>query len=104
MNHSLNAQLRALLFSDFKQTVSPVSHKLNSIAHIMHRLPVLPPPPPNPCLFSTVWRQDGVRGLYRGCAVNLLRTTPAAALTFTSFELIARSLRRLGQQGEAAAA
>ena len=27
---------------------------------------------------------------------NLLRTTPAAALTFTSFELIARELRKMG--------
>ncbi|KAG1656638.1 hypothetical protein FOA52_008862 [Chlamydomonas sp. UWO 241] len=27
----------------------------------------------------TVWREDGVRGFYRGCATNLLRTTPAAA-------------------------
>ena len=72
--------------------------------HRSHHVPPACPPTPNPCLYSTVWRQDGVRGLYRGCAVNLLRTTPAAALTFTSFELIARSLRRLGQQGEAAAA
>ena len=32
---------------------------------------------------------------------NLLRTTPAAALTFTSFELIARELRKLGAQQRA---
>ena len=36
---------------------------------------------------------DGIRGFYRGCSTNLLRTTPAAALTFTSFELIAREMR-----------
>jgi hypothetical protein len=30
-----------------------------------------------------------------GCLTNLLRTTPAAALTFTSFELIARGLRQV---------
>lgn len=41
----------------------------------------------------TIFREDGVRGFYRGCATNLLRTTPAAALTFTSFELISRALR-----------
>lgn len=41
----------------------------------------------------TIWREDGARGFYRGCLTNLLRTTPAAALTFTSFELIARFLR-----------
>jgi solute carrier family 25 (mitochondrial folate transporter), member 32 len=38
----------------------------------------------------------GVAGFYRGCATNLLRTTPAAALTFTSYELIARQMRAAG--------
>lgn len=42
-----------------------------------------------------IFREDGLRGFYRGCATNLLRTTPAAALTFTSFELIARALRKV---------
>ncbi len=40
-----------------------------------------------------IWHQDGIRGFYRGCSANLLRTTPAAALTFTTFELIARNMR-----------
>lgn len=44
---------------------------------------------------KVIFREDGIRGFYRGCATNLLRTTPAAALTFTSFELIARALRKL---------
>ncbi|KAI8470209.1 MAG: mitochondrial carrier domain-containing protein [Monoraphidium minutum] len=46
----------------------------------------------------TIYREDGARGFYRGCGTNLLRTTPAAALTFTSFELIARCMRQLGDQ------
>ncbi|KAL4419421.1 hypothetical protein ABPG77_006348 [Micractinium sp. CCAP 211/92] len=37
--------------------------------------------------------EDGIPGFYRGCVTNLLRTTPAAAVTFTSFELINRQLR-----------
>jgi hypothetical protein len=45
--------------------------------------------------YRTIWLEDGIKGFYRGCATNLLRTTPAAALTFTSFELIARALRSL---------
>ncbi|GKB59482.1 nicotinamide adenine dinucleotide transporter 1, chloroplastic [Tanacetum coccineum] len=36
--------------------------------------------------------KDGFRGFYRGCATNLLRTTPAAVITFTSFEMIHRFL------------
>ncbi|KAJ9187821.1 hypothetical protein P3X46_003238 [Hevea brasiliensis] len=39
-----------------------------------------------------VFQRDGFRGFYRGCATNLLRTTPAAVITFTSFEMIHRFL------------
>ncbi|KAF7818171.1 nicotinamide adenine dinucleotide transporter 1, chloroplastic [Senna tora] len=39
-----------------------------------------------------VFEQEGVSGFYRGCATNLLRTTPAAVITFTSFEMIHRFL------------
>lgn len=42
-----------------------------------------------------VFKQDGVPGFYRGCATNLLRTTPAAVITFTSFEMIHRFLINL---------
>lgn len=42
-----------------------------------------------------VFRQDGIAGFYRGCATNLLRTTPAAVITFTSFEMIHRFLLTL---------
>ncbi|CAN8314474.1 unnamed protein product [Cochlearia groenlandica] len=39
-----------------------------------------------------VYEKDGIRGFYRGCATNLLRTTPAAVITFTSFEMVHRFL------------
>ncbi|GER43708.1 mitochondrial carrier protein, partial [Striga asiatica] len=39
-----------------------------------------------------VYGQEGIPGFYRGCATNLLRTTPAAVITFTSFEMIHRFL------------
>ncbi|CAN4093025.1 unnamed protein product [Withania somnifera] len=39
-----------------------------------------------------VFRQEGIAGFYRGCATNLIRTTPAAVITFTSFEMIHRFL------------
>ncbi|KAH7666652.1 solute carrier family 25 (mitochondrial folate transporter) member 32 protein [Dioscorea alata] len=39
-----------------------------------------------------VFQKEGVAGFYRGCATNLLRTTPAAVITFTSFEMIHRFL------------
>ncbi|PWZ11937.1 hypothetical protein Zm00014a_012330 [Zea mays] len=39
-----------------------------------------------------VYHKEGVAGFYSGCATNLLRTTPAAVITFTSFEMIHRFL------------
>ncbi|KAJ6795931.1 nicotinamide adenine dinucleotide transporter 2, mitochondrial-like [Iris pallida] len=42
-----------------------------------------------------VFQKEGIPGFYRGCATNLLRTTPAAVITFTSYEIIQKFLRRL---------
>ncbi|XP_031498700.1 nicotinamide adenine dinucleotide transporter 1, chloroplastic [Nymphaea colorata] len=39
-----------------------------------------------------VFQKEGIPGFYRGCATNLFRTTPAAVITFTSFEMIHRFL------------
>ncbi|XP_058076788.1 nicotinamide adenine dinucleotide transporter 1, chloroplastic [Magnolia sinica] len=39
-----------------------------------------------------VFQKEGIPGFYRGCATNLMRTTPAAVITFTSFEMIHRFL------------
>uniref|UniRef100_A0A6M2EKQ1 Uncharacterized protein n=1 Tax=Populus davidiana TaxID=266767 RepID=A0A6M2EKQ1_9ROSI len=41
---------------------------------------------------NKVFQQEGLPGFYRGCATNLIRTTPAAVITFTSFEMIHRFL------------
>lgn len=42
---------------------------------------------------KTILVEGGFLGFYQGCLTNLLRTTPAAAVTFTSFELINKQLR-----------
>ncbi|XP_072960899.1 nicotinamide adenine dinucleotide transporter 1, chloroplastic-like isoform X1 [Typha angustifolia] len=42
-----------------------------------------------------VFQNEGLAGFYRGCATNLLRTTPAAVITFTSFEMMHRFLINL---------
>lgn len=39
-----------------------------------------------------VFQKEGLPGFYRGCATNLLRTTPSAVITFTSYEMIHRFL------------
>ena len=47
------------------------------------------------CQMLQIYHAEGIKGFYRGCVTNLLRTTPAAALTFTSFELISRHMKVL---------
>ncbi|CAK9151267.1 unnamed protein product [Ilex paraguariensis] len=42
-----------------------------------------------------IYLREGLPGFYRGCATNLLRTTPAAVITFTSYEMIHRLLNRV---------
>lgn len=44
---------------------------------------------------NKVFRKEGLTGFYRGCATNLLRTTPSAVITFTSYEMIRRFLERV---------
>jgi len=41
-----------------------------------------------------IFREEGFKGFYRGLGTTLLRVTPSAALTFTSYELILRALQR----------
>ncbi|CAI5470672.1 unnamed protein product [Closterium sp. Yama58-4] len=41
---------------------------------------------------TRIFKEEGIRGFYRGCVTNLFRTTPAAVITFTSFELLIRTL------------
>jgi solute carrier family 25 folate transporter 32 len=50
---------------------------------------------------AAVWADGGAAGFYRGCGTNLVRTTPAAAITFTSFELITRQIHALRASREA---
>ncbi|XP_044976028.1 nicotinamide adenine dinucleotide transporter 2, mitochondrial-like isoform X1 [Hordeum vulgare subsp. vulgare] len=42
-----------------------------------------------------VLQKEGIAGFYRGCATNLLRTTPNAVITFTSYEMINRLMHKL---------
>ena len=46
-------------------------------------------------LVASIYRDGGVVAFYRGCGTNLIRTTPAAAITFTSFELVSREIEKL---------
>ncbi|KAG6759606.1 hypothetical protein NC652_025661 [Populus alba x Populus x berolinensis] len=42
-----------------------------------------------------VFQKEGFRGFYRGCATNLMRTTPSAVITFTSYEMIHKFFERI---------
>jgi len=48
---------------------------------------------------KSIIADGGILGFYQGCVTNLLRTTPAAAVTFTSFELINRQIRSWVESG-----
>lgn len=45
-------------------------------------------------------KKAGIPGFYRGCATNLMRTTPSAVITFTSYEMIHRFLLRVSSPEE----
>ncbi|GAM21369.1 hypothetical protein SAMD00019534_045440 [Acytostelium subglobosum LB1] len=42
--------------------------------------------------FKQIVQQEGVRGLYKGMGVNLIRVTPACAITFATYEYIKKQL------------
>lgn len=52
--------------------------------------------------FSTILRQEGVRGLYKGIGATLTQVTPALAINFTAYEFsksfMSAILRRQSQQ------
>ena len=52
--------------------------------------------------FFKILSEEGIRGLYSGFTVNLVRIAPATATTFLSYEYISRYLRRLERQELAA--
>ena len=43
---------------------------------------------------KTIVHEEGVRGLYMGLQTNLIRVVPACAITFTSYEIVFRTLRK----------
>jgi len=52
--------------------------------------------------YSNTWeaiqriaKEEGIRGFYRGIETNLIRTIPAAAITFTAYEFIQRWLNMM---------
>ncbi|ATY58795.1 amino acid transporter arg-13 [Cordyceps militaris CM01] len=40
---------------------------------------------------SAIWRQSGVRGLYRGCGITCLRSAPSSAFIFMVFDGLKRN-------------
>ena len=50
--------------------------------------------------FTTILRTEGIHKLYAGLAVHLLRVVPNSAITFMTFELIARSFNPIKHSQE----
>jgi hypothetical protein len=45
--------------------------------------------------FKTIWRTEGVRGLYRGVGVNVMRVIPTTVVAFVMYENVLRGMRSL---------
>ena len=52
----------------------------------------------------TVFREEGLRGLYSGFSANLARALPATAIMFFVYESVLRAVQGSGVLGPAAAA
>jgi len=48
-----------------------------------------------PHAIRSILKEEGVIGFYRGMGTNLLRTAPACAITFTTYELLSRHLKKI---------
>jgi len=48
---------------------------------------------------TRLWKQEGWRGFYRGLVLNVVKVTPAAAVTFWSYEFMLRELRLMSGSG-----
>ncbi|PWN46942.1 mitochondrial carrier [Violaceomyces palustris] len=49
---------------------------------------------------KTIAREEGIRGFYKGMAVNLVRTVPSSALTILTYEVIMQHLTQMEQDSE----
>ena len=47
---------------------------------------------------SLVFRNENMRGFYKGLAPNLLRVVPATAITFVTYEKVSHFIAELRQQ------
>ena len=37
---------------------------------------------------KVLWRQDGIRGFYRGCGITVFRAAPSSAIIFSIYEAL----------------
>jgi hypothetical protein len=44
--------------------------------------------------FRTIWRAEGIRGLYRGVAVNVMRVVPTTVVAFVMYEKVLHGMHR----------
>jgi solute carrier family 25 phosphate transporter 23/24/25/41 len=45
-------------------------------------------------IFSTIWKNEGLRGLYRGLLPNIIKVVPAVSLSYIVYEHMKRLLVR----------
>jgi len=50
--------------------------------------------------FSTIWEQEGIRGLYRGTGVNLCRVIPTTVVAFVLYEKFLKGIQYYAQPAD----
>lgn len=50
--------------------------------------------------FSTIWKQEGIRGMYRGTCVNLCRVIPTTVVAFVLYEKFLKGIRSMARPKE----
>jgi len=46
--------------------------------------------------FTTIFQQEGIRGLYKGMIPNLLKVAPSIAIAFVTYETVKKYLYFIG--------
>ena len=53
-----------------------------------------------PACLANIYRREGVRGLYKGSIPSIIKAAPAAAVTFSAYEVALRAILSMQQASQ----
>lgn len=54
-----------------------------------------------PACLGDIYRREGMRGLYKGASLSIVKAAPASAITLTVYEFVAARLLLLAAESQA---